>query len=398
MARHEEDKFVRVAALNRVFTPGTPVASRDRFRGRVEQIIEIINAVAQPGMHVVVYGERGVGKTSLANVLSAFLAPVWGDMRPTVRVNCTTEDTYSSIWARVLEDMDLELPDEARGQVAPDSLRRLLQHARQPHLVILDEFDRLDDDDSLSQMADTIKAFSDHAVETRLVVVGVADSIDALIGEHESTQRAISEVRLGRMEPAELVSIVDDGLAEVGMTITDEARRRIGRLAEGLPQYVHLLALHASQRATMDDRLEVHADDVRNAIDQVVKKHSLLREYQTAVQSPRRDNLFVQVLAACAMAEKNRLGFFTPGAVREPLSRIMGRPYEIASFTNHLSAFSGRERGQVLQRGGSERKYIYRFRNPLLQPYALLVALSEGIIPQGLVDEILGGDSIPGAG
>ena len=386
-----EAKFVRIARLNLVFTPGTPVVRRDRFRGRVDQIIEIINSVAQPGTHVVVYGERGVGKTSLANVLADFLSPIWEGVRPTARINCTTDDNFKTMWTRVLQEMGLEVPDEwALGKVGPDSIRRILQDAQSPYLVILDEFDRVEDDDSLTLMADTVKALSDHAGATRLVIVGVADSIDALIGEHESIQRAIAEVQLGRMNPKELTSIIDEGLHEVGMTITTDARRRIGRLAEGLPQYVHMLTLYAAQRALADDREEVNVDDVRDAIDKVVQKHSLLREYQTAVQSPRPDNLFTQVLAACALTEKNRLGYFTPAAVREPMSKIMGRPYEIANFATHLSAFTQADRGAVLQRAGFPRKYVYRFRNPLLQPFALLVALSEKQIARELVDEILG--------
>lgn len=387
----QDAKIRRFAALTGVFTPGTPVLRRDRFHGRVDQILEIINAVAQPGTHVVLYGERGVGKTSLANVLSDFLAPIWGNRRPTIRINCTTNDNFKTIWTRVLEEMDTIVPEEwALGRVGPDGIRRLLHSTTPPRLIILDEFDRFQEDESLSLMADTIKALSDHAVETRLVIVGVADSIDSLIGEHESIQRAIAEVQLGRMEPNELTDIIDDGLAQVGMTIAASARRRIGRLAEGLPQYVHMLTLYAAQRAVLDDRLDVEVDDVRDAISKVVKKHSLLREYQTAIQSPRRDNLFAQVLAACALAEKNRLGYFTPGSVKEPMSRIMGKPYDIANFSTHLSAFTTSERGHVLERAGVERKYIYRFRNPLLQPYALLTALSEGIIARDLVDEILG--------
>jgi energy-coupling factor transporter ATP-binding protein EcfA2 len=387
----QDAKLTRFAALTNVFTPGTPVLRRDRFHGRIEQILEIINSVAQPGIHVVLYGERGVGKTSLANVLSDFLEPVWGNRRPTVRVNCTTDDTFKTIWVRVLREMDIEVPDEwAFGKAGPDSVRRIVQNAIASRLIIFDEFDRLEDDDSLSLMADTIKALSDHAVDTRLIIVGVADSIDALIGEHESIQRAIAEVQLGRMEPSELTSIIDDGLAQVNMAIAADARDRIGRLAEGLPQYVHMLTLYAAQRAVLDDRVRVDIDDVRTSIDKVVKKHSLLREYQTAVQSPRRDNLFAQVLAACALADKNRLGYFTPGAVREPMSRIMGKPYDIANFATHLSAFTTNERGSVLQRSGVERKYVYRFRNPLLQPFSLLSALSQGIISKDMVDEILG--------
>jgi hypothetical protein len=39
---------------------------------------------------------------------------------------------------------------------------------------VLDEFDRVEDDETPSLMADTIKAMSDHAVQTKIVIVGVA--------------------------------------------------------------------------------------------------------------------------------------------------------------------------------------------------------------------------------
>jgi hypothetical protein len=174
------------------------------------------------------------------------------------------------------------------------------------------------------------------------------------------------------------------------MTIEPAARDRIGRLAEGLPYYVHELALHSAQLATFDDRTAVRADDVRNAIDRIVKRHSLMRVYQTAIRSPRRDNLFAEVLTACALTKKDRLGYFTPGSVREPLSRILGKPYDIANFATHLSAFMSEERGQILRRDGVQRSYRYRFRDPLLQPFALLVAVSDGLVSGEMVDEILG--------
>lgn len=384
-------KFVRLGKLTQVFTPGAPVLKRDRFHGRVEQILEIINTAALPGMHVVLYGERGVGKTSLANVLSEFLEPIWGEVLPTVRINCTTDDTFVTLWTRVMKEMDEEVPSEWQfGKAGPDDIRRILQNLHPPRLIILDEFDRFEDNDGLSLMADTIKALSDHAVMTRLVIVGVADSIDMLIGEHESIQRAISEVQLGRMAPQESKEIIDTGLQQAGMTIDEEARRRIIRLAEGLPQYVHLLSLHASQRATMDDRQNVTLDDVRVAIDKIVGKHSLLQAYETAIQSPRPENLFAQVLAACALADKNALGYFSPAAVKAPMSLIMGKPYDIANFSTHLAAFITSDRGNVLQRSGTERRYIYRFRNPLLQPFALLAGLSRGWLTAEAIDLALG--------
>ena len=51
---------------------GVPAFRADRparlFSGRSDQIAELFSVVQQPGAHAVVYGERGVGKTSLAAV------------------------------------------------------------------------------------------------------------------------------------------------------------------------------------------------------------------------------------------------------------------------------------------------------------------------------------------
>jgi hypothetical protein len=148
------------------------------------------------------------------------------------------------------------------------------------------------------------------------------------------------------------------------------------------------LTLYAAQRAVADDRETVEKRDVMRAIDRAIEKHSLLREYQTAVQSPRPGTLFSRVLAACALAEKNRLGQFTASAVREPLSKMMGKQYEIPAFATHLKAFTEVDRGSVLLREGPERRYTYRFSNPLLQSFAILTALAEGDIPESYANEI----------
>ncbi len=381
-------KLQRYTGLSEVFTPGAPVSNRDLFSGRLDQVFQVVSAVRQPGRHVVLYGERGVGKTSLSNLIGEFLPD---GKRAFTRVNCTTQDSFKSIWSKVLRQLGVPVPDEwTYATPDPDDVRSLVEGLPKSFMIVLDEFDRVEDDEALSLMADTIKALSDHAVQSKLIIVGVATSIDELIGEHESVKRAIEEVLMPRMTFDELTGIIDRGLRAVDLGIEERARQRIGRLAEGLPTYVHLLSLSAAQSAVMDDRDEVSAEDVRRAVEATVQRHSLLREYQAAVQSPRRHNLFARVLAACALAEKNKLGQFTAGAVRKPLSRIMGSEYDIPAFAPHLNAFTSDDRGRVLVREGPERRHTYRFREPLLQPYAVLASLSDGSIPEDYVSELLG--------
>lgn len=381
-------------ALARTFTPATPVSRRDAFSGRYQQINDIVMAVVQPGRHVVLYGERGVGKTSLANILSELLIGEGDNRRDFAkRITCNAGDTFRSIWRRALTELGCEIPEEWQyGEPNPDDLRRILAGVKPPMVIVLDEYDRVDDDDSLSRMADTIKALSDHAVETKLVIVGVSDSIEALIGEHESVKRAIEEVQMPRMSSLEIMQVVDRGFDAVGMTVAADALIRITKISEGLPTYAHLLSLKAGNRAVDDDRDEVTLAHVDLAIRDVLDSHMNRATYAQAVQSSRADNLYAHVLVACALAQKDQLGYFTASAVREPLSRIMGRPYDIPAFARHLKAFLEPDRGSVLQRTGPERSFRYRFRDPLLQPYALLSGIADEIIPQDYAAELFAPD------
>lgn len=82
----------------------------------------------------------------------------------------------------------------------------------------------------------------------------------------------------------------------------------------------------------------------------------------------------------CPTAPKNQLGFFTSGSIRGPLEVITGRRIEIPAFSNHLSQFLEPERGSVLQREGTSRRYFYRFTDPIFQPYVVLKGLASELI------------------
>jgi uncharacterized protein len=53
-------------ALKQTLSPTTPIRSAEFLRGRDKKLEDIRRAVIQPGRHIFIYGDRGVGKTSLA--------------------------------------------------------------------------------------------------------------------------------------------------------------------------------------------------------------------------------------------------------------------------------------------------------------------------------------------
>lgn len=383
-------KWQRYAEAAEVFTPGAPVDDLTLFAGRLEQVKDVINAVGQRGQHVVLYGERGVGKTSLANVLQDIFAQRQIGSLRCVRVNCGTTDEFYGIWRKIFRELDLD-GDEAIP-ITPDDIRYVLRDLEPKALIVIDELDRLDDPDTLTLFSDTIKTLSDHSVPSTLILVAVADSIDELIEDHHSIERALAQVLMPRMSPHELGDIIERGCARLQMTVDPRARERIARLSEGLPYYTHLLSLHACQYAIMDDRDHIQPADVEVAITAGVDKAqaSIRSAWTEATRSPRPESLFEEVLLACALAAKDELGFFKPSSVRGPMSRIMSRPYGIPAFAKHLNAFTTEARGEVLEKRGEQRRYFYRFRNPMLQPFVILKGLERTLVTDEVLSDLQG--------
>src|SRR3954470_13351279 len=92
------------AAAAKLFSPRTPVATQDLFAGRHSQILKLNSTIAQPGAHAIIYGERGVGKTSLANI-SPITYRIYHKIPAakivSARINCDGTDSFDSIWRKV---------------------------------------------------------------------------------------------------------------------------------------------------------------------------------------------------------------------------------------------------------------------------------------------------------
>ena len=106
-------------------------------------------------------------------------------------------------------------------------------------VLIIDEFDTVQDQTVRQSIAETIKFFSDRSVPGTVILIGVADDVESLVAEHRSIERCVAQIRMRRMSRDEIESIVTNSLEKVGMTIEREGLHEISRIAIGLPHYAH---------------------------------------------------------------------------------------------------------------------------------------------------------------
>jgi hypothetical protein len=275
--------------------------------------------------------------------------------------------------------------------MTPDSVRRALQglSTAASLIVIFDEFDRIKNTDVITAMADTIKALSDNSVNTTVLIIGVADSVNELIREHQSIERALLQVPMPRMTDDYVRGIIDKGLARLTMGIDSTARDEIVLFSQGVPYIAHLLCIYTCRAALAAGRKTVYSPHVEQGMNRSLDQwqQSIKALYNEAIQSARPGGIYKEVLLACALAEVDDLRYFPTAAVKKPLSQITNRNYEILNYARHLKELSELGRGRVLQRVGESFRLRYRISNPILRPYIIMRGVKDKVIDKTLIPE-----------
>lgn len=395
-----------LARVERAFRPGTPIKTQELFAGRTQQLKDAISGVFEAGTHILVYGERGVGKTSLLEVTSEVVSIIANNaQRPIhiVREICSAGDSYDSIWRRAFAKCPVLLSRKqmgfgastfnadlmtADGLISSDRLldpgvvNAVMASAKIDLVFIFDEFDRVNDKDVSVPMADTIKATSDYGLRVTIILAGVGDDITELVSAHASIERSTKQILMPRMEFDELREIIDKGQEVAGIIFDDAARDLIVVMARGFPHYVHSLGQAAARSAVLRGGARVTEDHITVALQDAMSRagRSLGDAYLKATQSPRKDALYRHVLLACALAPTDEQGYFRPSDIQVPLGQILHRDQiRFGTYMNHLTEFASTKRGHILKRTGESRAYRYRFGNALHIPYIFLASMRDGL-------------------
>ncbi len=386
-------------AIREAFTPTQPKKHCNRsFAGRYEILERIIAAIEEQRAHIVVFGERGRGKTSLANVLTE-IANEAGYF--VLRCACSSDLSFEEMFRTFLrklprryldsgpralaqhrtdaESFEELLPPQAFGATELTDALRYLTGGNV--IFVIDEYDRVSEESLKNKLAETIKNLSDAGANVTLFVIGVARSLDELMGMHPSIQRNVLSIHLPLISPSEIRRIIRAGEGSSGTEFADEVRAGIVRLSKGLPYFAQLLCLHAARHAIEGGRTLIEMVDLRYAVDRAIQEadNTFRLSFEQAVRGD--SGVTRKALFAAADCEADEFGSFTVHDTARVLERLERQEPHILTLRHALSMLTTPDRGAVLEKIVSPKGTQYRFDNHAMRQYVMAqMARERGLI------------------
>lgn len=251
--------------LHNIFSPSQEILDPERFAGRKESVAMAVKALCRPGSSIVVYGERGAGKTSFVEMIKLIaqdqvelihryrlhqLKPLKGFQYKVVSIECdedvdctekvlqrliTSPEGFSGFLGPRIEKIETTVKDKytiglvknllsksmcseekiSLGKVEEKSIYEQFTNLvlftiqevlgeGEGLLIVVDEFDRVSDS---SKMSSLIKTLSKNKV--KFLLCGIADNYHELLQGHASIMRQLFQgtIKISPMEVDEVFSL-----------------------------------------------------------------------------------------------------------------------------------------------------------------------------------------------
>lgn len=386
---YEDERRLKESGVRAVFTPHTPISQENLFRGRMAEVQQILSTLNTPGQHVLLFGDRGVGKSSLAYVTSNKLIKI--TEKELVIKRCSKSDSFCTIFENVLYKCGIDLSIQAKnasgnlsvnGMGYQESTERsgFLDKAQSPSwvcekvkdsniLLLIDEFDSIQNSEDKHKVAELIKLLSDSNSSFKMFVVGIAESAEELTTGHPSVQRCLKEIKLSKMSQRELIDIINSGSTKLKLNFTRDAKFRIYRLSSGYPHFTHLIALKAAEIAIVKELTTVGIEEVNEAIEKSIIdcENSLRQSYEETVKSSSTMVVYRKVLYATALCYDE---FIRSKDIRFIYKLIFEEEITQQRLNQYLSKLVSNLNDKILRRLA---KGVYRFTDPRMSSYIRLV-------------------------
>lgn len=336
----------------RLFGAHQPVDNpRDLF-GRQRELDTLTGAVIDSHMHAVIYGPRGSGKTSLVRVFGD-LADARGVS--VIYLSSAGGGDFGELMLPYLDEIGpaafgMRADDFANAMVSvraaptPRSVATMLARIERDDVVlILDEFDRLEDKETKGQIALLIKLLSDMRSRARLIFVGISGDVGDLIDVHASVRRHILAVGLAPIADADVERFIQTTSQAIGLQFDADALSLLRWLVCGSPYHMRLLSLHSCLCAIEQDRRFADTDTVLAGVARAraTWRETNMRDDALFAALVREGRFPLSAIEAFAQTAAMRLEF-TPDDLAGALAAAGADPAIMPQLIEALSPALGR--------------------------------------------------------
>ncbi|MBN2615602.1 MAG: ATP-binding protein [Bacteroidales bacterium] len=408
---------VSIKEIANAFTPAKEISDAEKFAGRKEFVNDAFYGLVTEGANLAIVGGRGIGKSSLArqiinisqgdnslldrlnihndeklDFLSIYLA--CGDNIKTVSDlltrllttrDCLLEWIYdipnaSKELGKISGGLDVkiakigsEIADETTSSKAIQTheidvvfqnvISEILKAkiAKNGILIVIDEFDQIEDPSGFAKL---IKSLATNIPGLKFCIVGVAQDIQNLMKEHESTDRlfAGSVINLPSMQPSELNEIIDTAENSIRDFIKFDttARDKLIELANGHPYIVHLIGKQALRSAYLEPTYELNEEYILRILSEIAEREAdpvLEGRYKRAVASSYQREAVLKSLFAVIQKD---------GEIRTSDAYKVAIDYDVDNPSQYVGHLVTEDYGAEIIK---VRERYYRFKDSLFATY-----------------------------
>jgi len=385
------DKEQKKIILNQVFSPVQPIQERDFFFGRMNQLTKIVDAINEKGQHAILYGERGVGKTSLVNIMYKSYTNVYP-----IKITCDRRHTFRSLWedafdhiqySQTINGIGFNAQSKSKmvsmkkeisfcGDLKTNQIVDLLNKLGNDFklMFIFDEFDNIRNEETKYFFADLIKSLSDNNTNTTIILVGIAESVESLIGSHQSLERCLKQVKMPRMKKEECEAIIFNGLKLLNFKMDNDILNKIIEFSSGFPHYIHLLCKYGCAELIENDKTTFSEPYLAIALNKGIENTSeqLRISFREAVLSSSSSDKWKNILYACTNCPLDEFNSFSISQIVKEYNIITKSKSKNSHLSYYINELTKSGRSEILTRLGRGGSTRYTFNNPMMRAFVKL--------------------------
>ncbi len=409
-----------VAKLYRdVFTPTRPKRAYKDFSGRRDMIESIIQAVEEERTHVVLLGEKGIGKTSLANIVGE-CAKEAGYL--VARVTCSADLTFEHLMRSILEQFSNRIAEAPVGDLlqkrlgasdlidlmeddafdVPSAIRVFQKLAENQAIVLIDDFERIECNDFKVKIAELMEILSDQGAWLSLLIFGRgARAVDILPDAFETVPN-VTWLKLQPMKEEECSHAIRRGAASVGIRFDEPVVDALVSLSQGVPSALQWLCLLSIRRATQRYASDVELQDLAEIVGLAANKvDPKLSACYDDLCGARRGQSIDDTLYLAVRTPADSNGIFSTESMSHISFDAIGRSMVELPLHKALSRLSknGGEQPAVLEKMQASGGTCYRFVDPTMRSIVMMKNVGRlADMPDSLIEKADNIELLPSPG